>query len=112
MPKKKQTEPYTEAFRKEAIRRSEKEGMTAVMVAKELGIHVNHIYNWRLQYKNLSKGQFKKMDGVDYTKDESVEVRRLKRKIKELEEERDFLKKRRRTLRRKKSMVRLYRVVA
>jgi len=36
MPKKKQTEPYTEAFRKEAIRRSEKEGVTAVMVAKEL----------------------------------------------------------------------------
>ena len=93
MPKKKQTAPYTEAFRKEAIRRSEQEGMTAVMVAKELGIHVNQIYNWRLQYKNLSKGQFKKMDGVDYTQDESVEVRRLKRKIKELEEERDFLKK-------------------
>ena len=46
MPKKKQTEPYTEAFRKEAIRRSEQEGVTAVMVAKELGIHVNQIYNW------------------------------------------------------------------
>ncbi len=57
------------------------------------GIHVNQIYNWRLQYKNLSKGQFMKLDGVDYTKDESVEVRRLKRKVKELEEECDFLKK-------------------
>ena len=93
MPKKKQTEPYTEAFRKEAIRRSEQEGMTAVMVAKELGIHVNQIYNWRLQYKKLSKGQFATMNGVDYTKDESVEVRRLKQRVKELEEETDFLKK-------------------
>lgn len=93
MPKKKQTEPYTEAFRKEAIRRSEEEGMTAVKVAKELGIHVNQIYNWRLQYKNLSKGQFATMNGIDYSKDESIEVRRLKRKVKELEEENDFLKK-------------------
>ena len=93
MPKKKQTQPYTEAFRKEAIRRSEQEGMTAVMVAKELGIHVNQIYNWRLQYKHLSKGQFTTMNGVDYSKDESIELRKLKRKVKELEEENDFLKK-------------------
>ena len=67
--------------------------MTAVMVAKELGIHVNQIYNWRLQYKKLSKGQFATMNGVDYTKDESAEVRRLKQRVKELEEETDFLKK-------------------
>jgi len=93
MPKKKQAVPYTEAFRKEAIRRSEQEGMTAVMVAKELGIHVNQIYNWRLQYKNLSKGQFTTMNGVDYSKDESLELRKLKQKVKELEEENDFLKK-------------------
>jgi len=38
MPKKKQTDPYTEDFRKEALRRSEEDGMTAVKVAKELGI--------------------------------------------------------------------------
>jgi len=36
MPKKKQNDPYTEAFRKEAVRRSNKEGVTAVQVAKEL----------------------------------------------------------------------------
>jgi len=93
MPKKKQAAPYTEAFRKEAIRRSEQEGVTAVQVAKELGIHVNQIYNWRLQYKKLSGNQFTTMNGVDYSKDESVELRRLKRKVKELEEENDFLKK-------------------
>jgi len=93
MPKKKQAAPYTEAFRKEAIRRSEQEGITAVQVAKELGIHVNQIYNWRLQYKKLSKGQFASMNGVDYSKDETMELRRLKRKVKELEEENDFLKK-------------------
>ena len=93
MPKKKQAAAYTEAFRKGAIRRSEQEGVTAVQVAKELGIHVNQIYNWRLQYKKLSGRQFSTMNGVDYSKEESVELRRLKRKVKELEEENDFLKK-------------------
>ncbi|MFW2372567.1 MAG: transposase [Gammaproteobacteria bacterium] len=40
MPKKKQAAPYTESFRREAVRRSEEEGVTAVQVAKELGLHV------------------------------------------------------------------------
>ena len=59
MPKKKQAAPYTEAIRKEAIRRSEQDGVTAVQVANELGIHVNQIYNWRLQYKNTNPGRTK-----------------------------------------------------
>jgi len=93
MPKKKQAAPYTESFRKEAVRRSEEEGVTAIQVAKELGIHVNQIYNWRNQYKRLSDKQFNSVGGVDYSKDESEEIRRLKREVKELKEERDFLKK-------------------
>ena len=93
MPKTKQSQPYTEAFRREAIRRSEEEGVTAVQVANELGIHVNQIYNWRNQYKRLSDKQFNSMDGVDYSKEETLEIRKLKREVKELKEERDFLKK-------------------
>ena len=93
MPKKKQSQPYTESFRREAIRRSEEEGVTAVQVANELGIHVNQIYNWRNQYKRLSDKQFNSMEGVDYSKEEADEIRRLKREVKELKEERDFLKK-------------------
>jgi len=93
MPKKKQSQPYTEAFRREAIRRSEEEGVTAVQVANELGIHVNQIYNWRNQYKRLSDKQFNSMDGVDYSKEEADEIRQLKREVKALKEERDFLKK-------------------
>ena len=93
MPKKKQSQPYTEAFRREAIRRSEEEGVTAVQVADELGIHVNQIYNWRNQYKRLSDKEFNNMNGVDYSRDEVEEIRDLKRQVKELKEERDFLKK-------------------
>ena len=93
MPKKKQNVPYTEAFRKEAVRRSDEEGVTAIQVAKELGLHVNQIYNWRNQFKRLSDKQFNSLNGVDYSKDESEEIRQLKREVKALKEERDFLKK-------------------
>ena len=72
MPKKKQAAPYTESFRREAVRRSEEEGVTAIQVANELGIHVNQIYNWRNQFKRLSEKQFNILGGVDYSKDTST----------------------------------------
>jgi len=56
MPKKKQTVPYTETFRKEALRRSKEEGMTEVKVAKELGIYVEYIevfYNHVRRHSSL-----------------------------------------------------------
>ena len=98
MPKKKQSGPYTESFRMEAVRRSEEEGTTAAQVAKELGIHVNQIYNWRWQFKRLENQQkpgkqFHTMKGVDYSKEESEEIRQLKRKNAQLQEEVEFLKK-------------------
>lgn len=84
---------YPEAFRREAVRRADDPNTTAADVAKELGIHPNQIYNWRLHYKRLSE---KKMDTTKPTEkstDESEEIRKLKREIEELKEERDFLKK-------------------
>jgi transposase len=42
---------YTEDFRREAVRRSDLPGASAVEVARELGIHPGQIYNWRRQYK-------------------------------------------------------------
>lgn len=84
---------YTEDFRREAVRRSDDPGTSAVEVARELGIHPGQIYNWRRQYKRLSDKQFNSVQGVDYSKEESEEVRKLKREIADLKEERDFLKK-------------------
>jgi transposase len=62
-------------------------------VAKELGIHPGQIYNWRRQYKRLSEKQFNSLNGVDYSMDESEEIRKLKRQISDLKEENEFLKK-------------------
>ncbi|EKF74537.1 transposase [Alcanivorax hongdengensis A-11-3] len=84
---------YTEDFRREAVRRSEDPDSSAVEVARELGIHPGQIYNWRRQYKRLSDKQFNNMQGVDYSKQESEEMRALKREIADLKEENEFLKK-------------------
>jgi len=84
---------YTEDLRREAVRRSEDPNVSAADVARELGIHPGQIYNWRRQYNRLSEKQFNSMNGVDYSKPDSEELRKLKREISDLKEENEFLKK-------------------
>lgn len=90
---RKKTKSYPEAFRREAIRLADQPDRTAADVARELGIHPGQIYNWRTQFNKLSKNQFTVADGTNYSKDEIAEIRRLKKEVAELKEERNFLKK-------------------
>ena len=90
---RKKPQAYTEEFRREAVKRAEKEGNTAASVARDLGITPQQIYNWRRQFTRLSDKQFNVVAGVDYSKQESEELRRLKRRNAELEKEMEFLKK-------------------
>ncbi|MGE4545739.1 MAG: transposase [Pedobacter sp.] len=87
---KKRTKSYPESFRREAIRLANQSYKTAADVAWELGIHVGQIYNWRTQFNKLSKNQFIVVDGTNYSREEIAEIRRLKKEIAELKEERDF----------------------
>jgi transposase len=93
MARKKRAQAYTEEFRREAVKRAEKEGNTTASVAKELGVSPQQIYNWRRQFNRLSDKQFNSMDGVDYSKKESEEIRKLKREKAALEKELEFVKK-------------------
>ncbi|MEJ2463505.1 MAG: transposase [Candidatus Thiodiazotropha sp.] len=90
---KKKTNSYPESFRREAVRMADQPDRTATDVARELGIHVGQIYNWRTQFNKLSKGQFTVADGTNYSQQEKAEIRKLKKQVAELEQERDFLKK-------------------
>jgi transposase len=90
---RKKTKAYPESFRKEAVKLADLPDRTAADVARELGIHVGQIYNWRTQFNKLSKGQFTVADGTNYSVAEKAEIRKLKKKVAQLEEERDFLKK-------------------
>ena len=90
---RKKTQAYTEEFRREAVRRAGQSGVTQAQVAKELGISAQQIANWKRQFTRLSDKQFNSMDGVDYSKKESEEMRKLRRENKKLKEEMEFLKK-------------------
>jgi len=90
---RKKTQAYTEEFRREAVKRCEQPGVTQAQVAKELGISAQQIANWKRQFTRLSDKQFNSMDGVDYSKKESEEMRSLRRENKRLQEEMEFLKK-------------------
>lgn len=90
---RKKTKSYSEAFRKQAVKLADQPDRTATDVAKELGIHPGQIYNWRTQFNKLSKGQFTVADGTNYSVAEKAEIRKLKKEIADLKEERDFLKK-------------------
>lgn len=68
-------------------------GNTTASVARDLGISAQQIYNWRRQFTRLSEKQFNAVGGVDYSKNESDELRQLKRRNAELEKELAFLKK-------------------
>ena len=87
------TNDYSESYRKEAVRLADLPENTAIGVADDLGINVGQIYNWRNQFKRLTEKQFNTLEGVDYSKDESAEMRALRKENKMLREERDFLKK-------------------
>jgi transposase len=90
---RKKNQHYTEAFRKEAVKRSNQPGVTQAQVAKELGVSAQQIANWKRQFTRLSDKQFNTVDGVDYSKKESEELRKLRRENKRLQEEMEFLKK-------------------
>ena len=90
---KKKNQAYTEEFRKEAVRRAEKKGNTAASVGRQLGSSAQQIYNWRRQFNRLSDKQFNLLHGIDYSKKETEQVRQLKRKLHDLEEENEFIKK-------------------
>ena len=84
---------YTEKFRREAVRKADDPNTSAADVAKELDLHPGQIYNWRRQYNKLAEKEIKSMNGVDYSKDESEDLRKLRRENSALKEEVEFLKK-------------------
>ncbi len=90
---RKRNQSYTEEFRREAVKRSEKSGVTQAQVAKELGLSAQQIANWKRQFNRLSDKQFNSVDGVDYSKKESAELRKLRREKSALEKELEFVKK-------------------
>jgi len=81
---------YDKQFKIDAVRLITENGRRASEVARDLGIHVNLLYLWKKQLVEDPQDAF---PGHGKLKPADEELRQLKRKLADVEEERDILKK-------------------
>jgi len=81
---------YDTQFKIETVRLITEQGMSSIQVAKDIGVHANTIYKWVQQYKANPDDAF---PGKGHLKPEDEELRKLRRRNADLEEENAILKK-------------------
>ena len=81
---------YDKDFKLEAVNMVTNQQRPVAAVARELGIHENTLYKWINQAGENKDGAF---PGSGNLSPEEAELRKLKRKILDLEEENAILKK-------------------
>lgn len=76
---------FTDDFKRDAVRQITERGYPVAEVSQRLGVSQHSLYEWRKKFSKsaASSGE----DG------QSVEIRRLKRELTRVTEERDILKK-------------------
>jgi transposase len=84
---------YTKAFKLEALELLKSSDKSAGKIERELGITPGLLLKWRARYQALRKnGQETSLEPSDLEA-ARAEIRRLKRELSEVEEEREILKK-------------------
>ena len=81
---------YNSEFKRDAVKLVIEGGRVASEVAKGLGINENVLYRWIKQYREDPGNAF---PGKGNLKPEDEELRRLRRELADVKEERDILKK-------------------
>lgn len=84
---KKQT-IHNEAFRREAVQLLETSGKSVSELARELGINQKSLYRWRRQYGTASPAS-----APTEPDERDAEIKRLRRELEIMRQERDILKK-------------------
>ena len=79
--------PYPLEFRREAVELLKRSGKSVAQLAAELGVSPQSLRNWSRRI-DVDEGR---ADGL--TSDEREELRRLRREVRTLTEEREILKK-------------------
>jgi transposase len=81
---------YGTEFKRDAVKLVIDRGRNAREVARGLGINENVLYRWIKQYGEDPENAF---PGNGNLKPEDAELRRLRRELEDVKEERDILKK-------------------
>ncbi len=81
---------FDREFKLETIRLASEEGVTAREVEHRLGISEGIISRWKKQLRDSGEGAF---PGTGHLSDRDEEVRRLRRELARVTQERDILKK-------------------
>jgi len=81
---------FSREFKRDAVQLVTEKGMAVGKVARELDIHPNLLHGWRRRY--LAQGD-RAFSGKGRVKPEDAEIRRLRKQLEKVKEERDILKK-------------------
>lgn len=81
---------FSREFKLDAVGLVTEKGIPVGKVARELDIHPNLLHLWRRQF--LAQGD-KAFTGKGRVKPENAEIRRLRKQLEKVKEERDILKK-------------------
>jgi transposase len=87
-PKKRQK--FTREYKLEAVRLSLQGTKSVAAVAAELGIDAHQLYRWRRAFEESGGASF---PGNGKMTSQDEELHQLRRKLKQVTDERDFLKK-------------------
>ena len=77
---------FTDEFKRDAVAQVVDRGYSVVEVSERLGINTKSLYTWRAQFSQPRKQ-------INQTTEQAAEIRRLKKELARVSEERDILKK-------------------
>ncbi|QPK20848.1 transposase [Pectobacterium parmentieri] len=81
---------YTPEFKRRTVALLLDSGKSVARMAQELDIKENTLYNWKKRYQDKADAAFSNMPQLS---EQELDIRRLKAKIAELEEDKLILKK-------------------
>ena len=81
---------YTREFKREAVRLSEHSEKTVAQIARDLGVPERVLYRWRHELREQAERAF---PGKGHQSELEEEVRRLRRELELVKQEREVLKK-------------------
>lgn len=95
---------YDASFKRESIQMMEN-GLSAAEVSEKLGVHIKTLYRWRDEFRRDGAEAF---PGRGNLKPADAELREIRRRIKDLEEENEILKKQRPSLQNSRNEIWIY----